>query len=284
MPIIRNPFRKAPGDVAIEESGRPYSNGTDHKSEARGTKPLSIRPNGEKSPTEYKLSGEFDRKWTPNASADVYHEEINDSGVYLPPSPTEKPKFWSSRSYGSTTSSSHRSVLNENEPFNISRESFDSYRRSFDISARSPVLDPDTRRVRQSLDARQLRMPVAAYKEKHINPPEAQPEDRFEDVGLDDNATAATSSTATKPRKQGIFSRFGHSSSASDSHINGITNLDGTQQRPTSSHFGGQLFGRRRGTSGQGAELGSMPVNGKDGFVTQQTTSTGPSPEAKPDR
>lgn len=61
--------------------------------------------------------------------------EINDSGVCLPPSPTEERKsFWghtnSSRST-TTTSSGHRSLLRENEPFFISRESFDSYRRSF---------------------------------------------------------------------------------------------------------------------------------------------------------
>lgn len=50
----------------------------------------------------------------------------------MQPSPTtEKPSFWHSKSNTSTASSNHRSLLNENEPFNISRESFDSYRRSF---------------------------------------------------------------------------------------------------------------------------------------------------------
>jgi hypothetical protein len=48
------------------------------------------------------------------------------------PSPQhEKPMFWHSKSNTSTTSSNHRSLLAENEPFSISRESFDSYRRSF---------------------------------------------------------------------------------------------------------------------------------------------------------
>jgi hypothetical protein len=61
--------------------------------------------------------------------------EINDSGICLPPSPGEERKsFWghtnSSRSTTST-STTHRSLIKENEPFNISRESFDSYRRSF---------------------------------------------------------------------------------------------------------------------------------------------------------
>lgn len=63
--------------------------------------------------------------------------EINDSGVYLPPSPTEKKNFWGTTASRSTTSSSlHRCAFDENEQFNISRESFDSYRRSFVSSSR----------------------------------------------------------------------------------------------------------------------------------------------------
>lgn len=46
------------------------------------------------------------------------------------PSPTEKKSFWQ-RTPTSTTSSNHRSLLSDNEPFSISRESFESYRRSF---------------------------------------------------------------------------------------------------------------------------------------------------------
>ena len=46
------------------------------------------------------------------------------------PSPPEKRSFWQ-RTPTSTTTSSHRSMLSENEPFSISRESFESYRRSF---------------------------------------------------------------------------------------------------------------------------------------------------------
>jgi hypothetical protein len=46
------------------------------------------------------------------------------------PSPPEKQSFW--RRYpGSARSSNHRDLVDENEPFSISRESFDSYRRSF---------------------------------------------------------------------------------------------------------------------------------------------------------
>ena len=73
---------------------------------------------------------------------------VNDSGVYLPvssqqfallcvradvgqPSPPEKKSFWPRRSNPSGTSTSTRDSESEIEPFSISRESFDSYRRSF---------------------------------------------------------------------------------------------------------------------------------------------------------
>ncbi|KAI9670556.1 MAG: hypothetical protein M1831_005776 [Alyxoria varia] len=258
MTIIRNPFRRNPGDPALEDASRPgSSNGTVNgaggptpKSNGQKVGPLDVRPNGDKQPAEYKLS------------------EINDSGVFMPPSPPpEKPRYFSTRSYGSTNSSNYRSVFNENEPFNISRESFDSYRRSFvsgahqligllhcgllnssqqDISARSPVIGPDTQKPRQSLDSRSIHLSQPATKGNHINPPEAEPEDKFEDIGLNDEIA--------KPKKQGIFSRFGHSSSE------GPNEAQNGNSRPSSSHFGShQLFGRRRGASGQGAELGSMP-------------------------
>lgn len=56
---------------------------------------------------------------------------VNDSGVYLPPSPTvEKEPSWPRR-YMARTSTDTRSDLGEIEHFGISRESFDSYRRSF---------------------------------------------------------------------------------------------------------------------------------------------------------
>ncbi|KAL1654581.1 hypothetical protein SLS61_002770 [Didymella pomorum] len=152
MPI-RNPFRRAPGAEAAEAP-----NGADNgfrNTAVSGAKPLEI-----KDTTEYKLSA----------------LEINDSGVYLPPSPQqEKPTFWHSKSNVSTTSSNHRSLLAETEPFNISRESFDSYRRSFQG------------RPSESTDR--------------------VPEEGFEDVGLNDEPKPA-------PKKRGIFSRFGDNNNA----------------------------------------------------------------------
>ncbi|KAF3043484.1 hypothetical protein E8E12_009508 [Didymella heteroderae] len=228
MPI-RNPFRRAPGAEAAEA---PADNGFKNTA-VSGAKPLEI-----KDTTEYKLS------------------EINDSGVYLPPSPQqEKPTFWHSKSNVSTTSSNHRSLLAETEPFNISRESFDSYRRSFDISARSPVTDItaetypraslDARRsvdTRRSLDVRRSRATPRSSMQQG-RPSESTdrvPEEGFEDVGLNDEPKPA-------PKKRGIFSRFGDNSNADNK----------TDERPSSGHHF-SLTGRKRAESGKGEELKPM--------------------------
>lgn len=64
-------------------------------------------------------------------------------------------------------------------------------------------------------------------------------EETFEEVGLADEDV--------KPKKKGLFARFGDNSS--DSTANST--------RPPSSHLGFRLPGRKRGQSGQGQELGS---------------------------
>lgn len=64
-------------------------------------------------------------------------------------------------------------------------------------------------------------------------------EDDFEDVGLNDDA---------KPKKKGIFARFGDSS--------GETQQSGGA-KPTST-FGFHIPGRKRGQSGGGSELDPM--------------------------
>ncbi|KAL1306908.1 hypothetical protein AAFC00_005551 [Neodothiora populina] len=203
MPIIRNPFRR--NDETLRISGNEKTSG------APEAPPRHIDI---KEQTEYKLS------------------EINDSGVYLPPSPTERKNFWSTKSNTSSNSSNHRSVLNENEPFNISRESFDSYRRSFDISARSPVLQGEAR-PRVSLDSR-LHSNPPRHSSSFNRPLPPAEEDTFEDVGLNDDV---------KPRRQGFLSRFTHSG-------------EGPEPRPSSGL--GFHVGRKRGQSG-GQELNSMP-------------------------
>ena len=59
-------------------------------------------------------------------------------------------------------------------------------------------------------------------------------------MGLNDEA---------KPKKKGIFSRFGDTSEPVSNDEN---------SRPSSSHRGFHIPGRKRGQSGQGAELNSM--------------------------
>jgi len=230
MPI-RNPFRRAP--EATDEAQRNAPDNEFKNTAVTGAQPLQIKDSA-----EYKLS------------------EINDSGVYLPPSPQqEKPSFWHSKSNVSTTSSNHRSLLAETEPFNISRESFDSYRRSFDISARSPITDItaetyprqslDARRsidVRHSLDVRRSRATPRSSMQQG-RPSESTdrvPEEGFEDVGLHDEPKPA-------PKKRGLFSRFGDNSSADSKQ----------EERPSSGHHF-SLTGRKRAESGKGEELKPM--------------------------
>ncbi|KAL8715263.1 MAG: hypothetical protein Q9220_001221 [cf. Caloplaca sp. 1 TL-2023] len=231
MPPFRNPFGRKPpvvsGVGSIHDENTPPSklNGdaTSQRSDyasSRASSSLSIKKREE--PSEYKLS------------------VVNDSGVYLPPSPTEKKSFWSRSPTSSTMSSNHRSLLSENEPFSISRESFDSYRRSFDISAKSPV-PPESTTPRQSLDLRTSKPPRSSI--KNLERPQPTDEEAFEDVGLNDEAKQQP------PKKKGIFARFGDNSDT-------IPPNDGS--RPTSSHRGFHLPGRKRGQSGQGAELGNI--------------------------
>ncbi|KAJ9205896.1 hypothetical protein DTO164E3_1149 [Paecilomyces variotii] len=190
--------------------------------ENQRSSPLNVRRSQDEGPNEYKMS------------------VVNDSGIYLPPSPPEKQSFWS-KYPGSAGSSNHRSLVNENEPFSISRESFDSYRRSFDISARSPVSQVDTLPSRTSLDSRFSRITSrSAINGSTFDRPQSMEEERFEDVVLGDDV---------KPRKKGIFSRIGETLSETPSTTN--------NSRPSSSYLG-FLPGRKRTHSGQGSELGSV--------------------------
>lgn len=237
---------------------------------------------------------------------------VNDSGVYLPPSPTsERDAFWStsasangsnggghrrtyitslsaSLSRSSTDNNGHsptaasRSSLGDIEPFSISRESFDSYRRSFDISAKSPVVASSewgngcAGVGRQSLDSSTFRRNNTSSSngsggnsggsQRHsrlANEQRFPPADEgFEDVGLDDGRHGAivshhsTSEATTVPttagsvaanfmRKRGaFFSKFG-----SDHVAENAAAADATKST------------RKRAPSGQGAELTPMDRN-----------------------
>lgn len=115
-----------------------------------------------------------------------------------------------------------------------------------DISARSPIIDSDGR-PRISLDSRHpsLRLPRASMPEGQVQRPlPSANEEGFEEVGLNDDDK--------KPvKKRGLFARFGNDSDANIKE----------ESRPTSSHHGFHLPGRKRGQSGQGAEL--SPMDGK---------------------
>ncbi|OAQ72353.2 hypothetical protein VFPPC_12759 [Pochonia chlamydosporia 170] len=223
MPI-RNPFaRRTGGGLAQDESIQPereVSHPGFERVDTVGSKAssaLSIRSNKSHDTGEYKMS------------------VVNDSGVYLPPSPTEDKAQWPRKYLSSRASTETGSSVGDIEHFPISRESFDSYRRSFDITAKSPIISHDGL-GRQSLDsARFRRLPRSAIDRKfEREPPTA--EEGFEDVGLDDHKQ--------QPRKRGFFAK--------------LTDSQDSSGQATVSRF--LMPGRKRGQSGQGSELGTMDV------------------------
>ncbi|KAJ5995576.1 hypothetical protein N7481_002553 [Penicillium waksmanii] len=218
MPPFRNLLGRKP-----QPNGAPVDGfDENHLSPHPRPGPLPIRRSCDDEPNEYQLS------------------VVNDSGVYLPPSPPEKQSFWHRYPGSSRSANNHRDLVDENEPFSISRESFDSYRRSFDISARSPIHHSDATPSRTSLDSRFSRINSCSMRSTSFDKPPPTEEEKFEDVGLTDE-------TEAKPKKKGIFARFGDS--------------DSTQHPPSaksSTSFGFHMPGRKRGQSGVGSELGAM--------------------------
>jgi hypothetical protein len=228
MPI-RNPFARRPGSVVVQdENQRPDTAPGFEKVDTVGSKSkpvLSIRSQGRDN-GEYKMS------------------VVNDSGVYLPPSPTEEKGQWPRKYLSTRNSTDTRSSFGDIEHFSISRESFDSYRRSFDISARSPMPNSDFP-ARQSLDSARLpRLPRSAVERSFEQPPTA--EEGFEDVGLDDHKYQQQQQPApqAQPQKRGFFSKF------SDSRDKDASS------NPSVSRF--LMHGRKRAQSGQGSELTPM--------------------------
>ena len=126
-----------------------------------------------------------------------------------------------------------------------------------DISARSPIQYPqDSNTPRQSLDSRAPRHPRSAINGSNtFEPPKTTDEEGFEDVGLNDEVKQP-------PKKRGIFARFG------DNSENQAT---GEVARPISSHGRFHIPGRKRGQSGQGAELRDIDKpkadGGEDGII-----------------
>jgi hypothetical protein len=130
------------------------------------------------------------------------------------------------------------------EPFSISRESFDSYRRSFDVSARSQIFANQDPATRQSLDsARYPRYPRSSVDRRMNRSPPTPEEEDFEEVGLEDQKSQVQAQQ--QQRKRGFFSKFSDTQDKGDKDAN---------NQPMSRF----LPGRKRGQSGQGAELGSI--------------------------
>ncbi|KAF9876440.1 hypothetical protein CkaCkLH20_05848 [Colletotrichum karsti] len=229
MPTIRNPFARRPGPSALSADGnsQPDAQNPSHpgfeKQDTVGSKAsssLSIGTSKSQDNGEYKMS------------------VVNDSGVYLPPSPTEEKGLWPRKYLGSGRNSTDtRTDSGDIEHFSISRESFDSYRRSFDISARSPITQTDLP-PRQSLDsARFPRLPRSAI-DRRSDRDLPTADEGFEEVGLDDHKHQPN-------RKRGLFSRFGdsdHKEPSANSPNSSVTRF---------------LSGRKRAQSG-GQELGTI--------------------------
>ncbi|KAJ5698586.1 hypothetical protein N7462_000591 [Penicillium macrosclerotiorum] len=230
------PFRNLLGRKAQPSGADADGFDENHLSPNSRPAPITMRQScDDQRPPEYQLS------------------VVNDSGVYLPPSPPEKQSFWH-RYPGSTRSSNHhRDLVDENEPFSISRESFDSYRRSFDISARSPVIHPDAAPSRSSFDSRFSRINSPTMQCSSRDRPNPTEDDAFEDVGLNDE---------TKPKKKGLFARFGDSSN--DGHQPGSK---------SSTSFGFHIPGRKRGQSGGSSELSAMKMPSPVVIATSESDS-----------
>jgi hypothetical protein len=127
-----------------------------------------------------------------------------------------------------------------------------------DICAKSPIVVTESA-PRQSLDSRFPRLPRSALSERRFDREPPTPEEGFEDVGLGDDIAAAKQQQQQQqpqpPKKRGFF-KFG--SEHNNSSAEGVTgSTGGTTATTTMSRF---LPGRKRGQSGQGAELGAMPM------------------------
>ena len=116
-----------------------------------------------------------------------------------------------------------------------------------DISARSPITHSDALPSRTSLDSRFSRVASPAMRSSSFEKPDSTEEENFEDVGLQDEA---------KPKKKGIFARFGDSSDAQPGN-------------KSATSFGFHIPGRKRGQSGGASELSAM--------------KSPPAPESKPE-
>ncbi|EER42905.1 conserved hypothetical protein [Histoplasma capsulatum H143] len=226
-----------------------------------------------------------------NVIFEIYHNAAElTNPLQISPSPTEKKSFWRKPSSQNNT----RSLVDENEPFPISRESFDSYRRSFDICARSPVSQSDSGLSRTSFESRLSRpttTPRSTISGYTFDPPSESPhevrgqqqehedadeqdQEQFVDIGLNDDAKLK--------KKKGFLARLGDNvmtasmptpntstSTAAGTGTGGVEAADNNKVGSSHLSLGFHLPGRKReqsdgaGTGAgaiQVAELGSLKI------------------------
>ncbi|KAH8166963.1 hypothetical protein CIB48_g1266 [Xylaria polymorpha] len=223
MPI-RNPFAKRPflttgAEVANDENEPPStrvskdSYGGFERVDTVGSRTSSawsIHSTKSRDNGDYKMSGE---------STSVHRALM--PGNEPRPSPTDEKGLWPRRLANSRTSMDTRSSIGDIEHFSISRESFDSYRRSF------------------SLDSAGMRNPRSSVRHRSFERELPTAEESFEDVGLNDDQKQGQQQ---HPKKKSFFSKFSEPQESS-THGEGLARF---------------IPGRKRAQSGQGAELGPV--------------------------
>ncbi|KAI1273323.1 hypothetical protein F5Y07DRAFT_402485 [Xylaria sp. FL0933] len=226
-PFARRPFLNTGVDVVNDENVPPAAN-IPRDSHAGFERVDTV---GSRTSSAWSIHSSKSRD-----TGDYKMSVVNDSGVYLPPSPTDEKGLWPRRPANSRTSMDTRSSIGDIEHFSISRESFDSYRRSFDICAKSPVIVHDF--PRQSLDSAGLaRVPRSSMRHRSFERELPTAEEGFEDVGLDDQKL-----NQQQPKKKSFFAKFSETQEPG-THGEGLSRF---------------IPGRKRAQSGQGAELGPV--------------------------
>ncbi|KAK6363649.1 hypothetical protein TWF730_001070 [Orbilia blumenaviensis] len=181
-PAVATAVATAVPDTSSVDDSTPRSH---RREKSTGSLSIMTRRSREEDNNTYKLS------------------TVNDSGIYLPPSPVDKKSFWGKKE--STNGSPVETPDTQDIGFAITRESFDSYRRSFDISARTQVSDsqrPSMQSSRSSFDALGWGRPSfdAPNRLPSIDVSESASEEdegEFRDVDLND-----------QPKKRGFLGRF----------------------------------------------------------------------------
>ncbi|KAK3899587.1 hypothetical protein C8A05DRAFT_17992 [Staphylotrichum tortipilum] len=176
MPI-RNPFARRPAVLQDDENQRPGSAGAGTATTTTTTTDVAhlgferVDTIGSKASLAFSIRSSSSSRRSQD-TGEYKMSVVNDSGVYLPPSPVEREAMWPRRYLARTSSDRSRGTAGglgsagEMEHFPISRESFDSYRRSFDICAKSPVVTTAADSLvlsRQSLDSSLARPPAPRF-------------------------------------------------------------------------------------------------------------------------